>query len=133
MLMPHRTRTRKVRRSLVSARAGAVSGRHFLLELVHVLGRFVMEEGSCSPGRWPPRRRRLQPRAEEVAELLNTILEEAVANYGKDFEVRLVSLACARVDADPLRGLDDRARMVLEKLLAKSGLREGRAAQPSWS
>ena len=53
--------------------------------------------------------------------LLNTILDEAVADYGKDFEVRLVSsLACARVEADPLRGLDDRACVALEKLLAKS-------------
>ena len=86
----------------------------------------------CSPGRWPPWRRRLQPRAEEVAELLNTILDEAVADYGKDFEVRLVSsLACARVEADPLRGLDDRARVALEKLLAKSGFaRDGRPNHP---
>ena len=43
----------------------------------------------CSPGRWPPWRRRLQPSA-EVAKLLNTILDEAVADYGKDFEARLV-------------------------------------------
>ena len=108
MLMPRRTRTR-VRRSLVSARAGAVSGRHFLLELAYVLGSFVMEE-ECVRGRWLPWRRRRQP-AEEVAELLNTILDEAVADYGKDFEVMLVSsLACSRVEADPLR-----------------------AAQPSWS
>ena len=88
--------------------------------------------GMCSPGRWPPWRRRLQPRAEEVAELLNTILDEPVADYGKDFEVRLVSsLACARVEADPLRGLDDRVRVALEKLLAKSGFaRDGRPNHP---
>ena len=88
--------------------------------------------GMCSPGRWPPWRRRLQPRAEEVAELLNTILDEAVADYGKAFEVRLVSsLACARVEADPLRDLDGRARVALEKLLAKSGFgRDGRPNHP---
>ena len=88
--------------------------------------------GMCLPGRWPPWSRRLQPRAEEVAELLNTILDEAVADYGKDFEVGLVSsLACARVEADPLRGLDGRARVALEKLLAKSGFgRDGRPNHP---
>ena len=46
--------------------------------------------------------------------------------------MRLVSsLACARVEADPLRGLDDRARMASEKLLAKSGFaRDGRPNHP---
>ena len=118
MPMPPRTRTRMVR--LVSARAGAVSG-------AHVLGSFEMEEACVRHGRWPPWRRRLQPRAEEVAELHNTILDEE-----KDFELRLVSsLACARVEADPLRGLDGRARVASEKLLVKNGF--GRAAQPSWS
>ena len=88
--------------------------------------------GLRSPGRWPPWRRRLHPRAEEVAELLNTILDEAVADYGEDSEVKLESsLACARVEADPLRGLDGRARVALEKLLAKSGFeRDGRPNHP---
>ena len=118
-----------MRRSLVTARAGAVSGRHFLLELAHVLrdgGRL------CSLGRWPPWRRRPQPRAEEVAELLITILDEAVTDYWKDFEVKLVSsLACARVEADPPRGLDGRARVASDKLLVKSGfVRDGRPNHP---
>ena len=96
-------------------------------------GRGLRDEGGlCSPGCWPPWRRKSQPRSEDVEESINTISDEAIANYGKDFEVKLVSsLVCLRVEADPPRGLDGRARVAVEKLRAKNGfVRDGLPNHP---
>ena len=54
MLMPRRARTKMVRRSLVTARAGAVSGRPFAAG-VSARARELRDGGGLrSFGRWPP-------------------------------------------------------------------------------
>lgn len=88
--------------------------------------------GLCSPGRWPPWRREFPPLGVKVAKVLDEILDEAAVTLGKDFEIRLVSsLACGRVDSDPLRGLDLLAKRALEALLGENGfVRDERAEHP---
>jgi hypothetical protein len=88
--------------------------------------------GRCSPGRWPPWRRRLPAAGEDLAKILDSVLDEALDKYGKDFETTLVStLACARATEDPLRGMEIKARQAIEVYLEKEGYsRSGRLQHP---
>jgi hypothetical protein len=76
--------------------------------------------GLCSPGRWPPSRRRLPRAGAEVAGILHEILDGAAQTHGEKFEEKLVcALACGKVEEDPLNGLDKIAKKKLEDCLAR--------------
>ena len=61
--------------------------------------------GLCSPGRWAPSRRKLPLFAAKVTEALETVVVEIAAQEGEGYWSRVVcSLACGKVDTDPLEG-----------------------------
>ena len=83
----------------------------------------------CSPGRWAPSRRKLPPFAAKVTEALETVVVEIEAQEGEGYWSRVVcSLACGKVDTDPLKGADIKAAAAITKLLGTEGFRrDGKA------
>ena len=83
----------------------------------------------CSPGRWAPSRRKLPPFAAKVTEALETVVVEIEAQEGEGYWSRVVcSLACGKVDTDPLKGAHIKAAAAITKLLGTEGFRrDGKA------
>ena len=88
--------------------------------------------GLCSPGRWPPSRRRLPPLGTTLATLLIKVVEEAEQSHGEGFCRRVVGqLACGRATDDPLRGMDQVAARKVEEAMALRGFaRDGLPEHP---
>ena len=85
--------------------------------------------GICSPGRWVPSSRKLLPFAAKVTGALETVVVEIEAQEGEGYWSRVVcSLACNKVDADPLKGADIKAAAAITKLVETEGFRrDGKA------
>ena len=88
--------------------------------------------GLCSPGRWPPSKRRLPPLGAELADLLGATMQEAEHARGKGFGRRVIcQLACAQAADDPLQGLDVIAAQRVEEFMVRRGFRrDGRPEHP---
>ena len=76
--------------------------------------------GLCSPGRWPPSRRRLPSQAAMPLPGLLRLADEAAAPFGGPAAL-LCSLASKRVTENPFVGIEGAARSFLEQTLASQG------------
>ena len=85
--------------------------------------------GLCSPGLWPPDKRRLPPLGRQYLKAVEDVMDKVELQRGHGFWNRLVcSLACSRIVDDPFGGADLRVKEAFVTILreAKGFERDGK-------
>jgi hypothetical protein len=76
--------------------------------------------GLCSPGNWIPEKRALPPLGLRFLKAIDGIIDAAEVKHGENYWRRFVcALACSKVEADPLLGIERQIKTAFEEILAK--------------